>query len=715
MKNQTKSKFYIRLLLGGSSLMAVGLLALFFINSTFMRGTLYDHVMDYMQQTQALYAQEIDMTFLAKRHTVEAMSLALAALPDEQLFHEVMAQFVARYDFIEDAFVGFADGTLINGSGWGRDTGVHHAGLGWIAEGWTLSTRPWFVAALAAADYEWVVTEPYVSASMGNITTAIALWMPDLLGVGGAVGISISLEFVLDNLRDHPILGDGQLILLCECGDVLFHPDARFAPVDGVIPRLQTLPGGDFIARSIHTSATLVSYENFQFGASYIVIAPLTQVQWTLLSIIPKGVTQHPLYEDLYTIMVVLAAFMVLFFIVVALFVSYLMKGMEKWRDQEELLRIEIAHEQAASRAKSSFLSNMSHEIRTPMNAIKSMTLFAKKAPDVYKKDAYIKKIEDASEHLLGIINQILDMSQIEADKFTLVPRAFNFADMMNEVTGFLHVTASTKDIYLTADMADGLPLTIVADDRRLAQVITNLIANAIKFTPQGGRVHLSVQQDENERLRFTITDTGVGIPLDAQAGIFNAFEQAEAGQKVGGTGLGLAICKRIVTMMGGDIWVESEGGQGATFIFTLPITAAGAAALPDGEGLVLTPNCFQGRTFLLAEDIEINREIILTLLEDSGAEMVCAENGAQALAIFRANPARYDLIMMDLQMPEMDGLTATKHIREFDQTTPIIALTANVFQEDIQTCLDAGMNDHLGKPLEVEDMVKKIMRHLPV
>jgi signal transduction histidine kinase/CheY-like chemotaxis protein len=383
-----------------------------------------------------------------------------------------------------------------------------------------------------------------------------------------------------------------------------------------------------------------------------------------------------------------------------------------------------------ASLAKSTFLSNMSHEMRTPMNAIIGMTKIAKDDGGVEKKDYCLDKIEDASVHLLGIINDILDISKIEAGKLELSDETFNFERTLEKVVSSIHYSIDRKAQTLVVEMDKGIPDYLIGDDQRFSQVILNLLSNAMKFTPEGGRIELKAKldriEDENCQLYVSVSDTGIGIDKEAQESLFTSFQQADGGisRKFGGTGLGLAISKNIVEMMGGQVWVESELGVGSTFSFVVRMRKADGNSdtqresnRKDGVG-VFTVGEFAGRRLLLAEDVEINREIVMTLLESSGIKIDEAENGIIAVKKFTEDPTSYDLIFMDMQMPDMDGLEATRRIRASDapnaETIPIIAMTANVFREDVEVCIAAGMNDHLGKPLYFEDMIDMLKQYLP-
>ena len=414
------------------------------------------------------------------------------------------------------------------------------------------------------------------------------------------------------------------------------------------------------------------------------------------------------------------------------LFAHALLRNELTYGIRETARKLETALEEAkaASRAKSNFLSNMSHEMRTPMNAIIGMTQIGKTALNVEKKDYAFEKIGGASSHLLGVINDVLDMSKIEAGKFDLNITDFNFEKMLQKVinvTGFrLDEKKQKFNLYLDPD----IPKNLLGDEQRITQIITNLLTNAVKFTPEQGSIWLKSYfvGEENGKcsIKIEVRDTGIGIASEHHERLFSSFEQAETStsRKYGGTGLGLAICKRIVELMGGRIWVVSELGNGAAFIFTVKLERG--AGNSDEEKDIFYPLGaiegesfnFKGRRILLAEDMEINREIILSLLEPSELEIECAFNGAEAVRMYADSPDRYNMIFMDMQMPQMDGLEATRIIRRFEaekhsQGIPIVAMTANVFKEDIEKCVEAGMNAHVGKPLDLNEIMQVLRRYL--
>jgi CheY-like chemotaxis protein len=367
----------------------------------------------------------------------------------------------------------------------------------------------------------------------------------------------------------------------------------------------------------------------------------------------------------------------------------------------------------------------MSHEMRTPMNAIIGMTQIGKSAKEMARKDYAFARIEEASSYLLSVINDILDMSKIEANKLELASVHFSFRKMMEQVSGVFLLRFQEKNLHYSVNINLEVPDILYGDDNRIAQVFTNLLSNAVKFTPPDGSITVSVALAESRgdtvTLHVSVIDTGIGVTEEQKSRLFKSFEQAESGtaRKYGGTGLGLAISKRIVELMGGAIGVESEEGKGATFSFTLTLRLGEVGKLAQEQTASLVEMDFRGRTILLAEDVEINREIVISILKDSGLTIDCADNGAEAVAMFKATPERYDLIFMDVQMPEMDGLEATACIRSLDMpqatTIPIIAMTANVFRDDVDRYLAAGMNDHLGKPLDFQRVRAVLQAYMKV
>ncbi len=384
-----------------------------------------------------------------------------------------------------------------------------------------------------------------------------------------------------------------------------------------------------------------------------------------------------------------------------------------------------------ASLAKSNFLANMSHEIRTPLNAITGMTTIARNSADIDRKNYCLDKIEGASVILLGIINDILDMSKIEEGKLELFNTEFDFFAMIKRVGSIFEFRLNEKKQQFMINADSRIPARIITDEQRLAQVLTNLIGNAVKFTPNGGKISLDLKRTDSGidpalcEIELRVTDSGPGILKEDQARLFQSFVQVDSSvsRKFGGTGLGLAISRKMMEMMKGSIRLESEPGEGSSFIVTInaEVPQSQAESKNGGVETFAEENAeeenYEGKWILLAEDVAINREIVITILEPLGFTVVEAEDGQRAFDIFRAAPENFDLIFMDIHMPGIDGYEATRLIRAVDhsraKTIPIIAMTANVFREDVERCLAVGMDDHIGKPLDFNEVTMILRKYL--
>jgi signal transduction histidine kinase/CheY-like chemotaxis protein len=393
-------------------------------------------------------------------------------------------------------------------------------------------------------------------------------------------------------------------------------------------------------------------------------------------------------------------------------------------RERTAALEVQKKAAEAAAKAKSDFLSNMSHEIRTPLNAIIGMTEIAERAVDISQIQSCNARIKDASRFLLRLVTDILDMSKIEAGKMELYLQPFSFPAILEQVKELFSPRCKGKNIDFRL-IHDNIPAFINSDEQRLLQVLTNLLSNAVKFTPENGRIDFTVRQtgeiDETgaATLEFSVRDTGIGMSDEQQEKLFQAFQQADSSiaARYGGTGLGLTISKRIVSLLGGDIHVSSTLGKGSTFTVTVPVQVCEVSEYAGKDSVSSENLNFEGRTLLLVEDVEINREIILTLLEPSGIRIIEAENGNEAIEKFERFSSEIDIIFMDIKMPLMDGFAATAAIRSSGlqgaDTVPIIALTANAFQDDIDKAHAVGMNGHLSKPIDIDKVFAMMSKYL--
>ncbi|MDO9162001.1 MAG: response regulator [Methylococcaceae bacterium] len=375
-----------------------------------------------------------------------------------------------------------------------------------------------------------------------------------------------------------------------------------------------------------------------------------------------------------------------------------------------------------AIQAKADFLANMSHEIRTPLNGILGMTYLLRHSNFTPKQIEQLDKISSSGNHLLGLINDILDLSKIDAGKLVLEEQDFTLTKLLSNITAMFDNAVTAKGLSLLIKISD-LPKVLHGDFNRLSQALVNYLSNAVKFTEHGsitlqGRV--IEETKEGYLLRFEVIDTGIGILPEDQARLFNAFEQADntTTRKYGGTGLGLTINRRLARLMGGDVGVKSTPGKGSTFWLDVQLGKGDPLAIePD---IALTEKArtalhreYQGKRILLVEDEPLNQEVAAMLLKDVGLSVDLAENGEQAVRMAGEN--NYDVILMDIQMPKQDGMSATAAIRKIvgRETVPIIAMTANAFDEDKLKCLSAGMNDFLSKPVNPEVLFETLLKWL--
>jgi len=516
--------------------------------------------------------------------------------------------------------------------------------------------------------------------------------------------------------------------------------------VFSVLKNMKYLHNSSFDKTEAELEEKGYSYSNAVLdGTEYFYgLKRMENAEWTLIFLVPAKYVAMNTLKLVNFVMIFIVIFTVIVAVCVILVISFVMH-----RNQQEAIRVErennakletvntelrqakLAAEEAfhvaqeANRSKSSFLANMSHDIRTPMNAIVGITsLIEHECDDGEKVKEYAKKIELSSQHLLGIINDVLDMSKIENGKTTLKYADFSISELLQEMNTVFHPQANEKHQTFVITGEDIQHDWVKGDRVHLMQIFTNLLSNAVKYTQAGGIIQFIVEECQTNssvyaKFRFLVKDNGMGISPDFKDKIFDAFTREESSltNKIQGTGLGMAITRNLVEVMGGTIDVESVKGQGSCFEILLDLKIAEQRVTAPTQKIqenMQDISVLKGMRFLCAEDNELNAEILTELLKIEGAGCTICENGEEILNAFEQSaPGDYDMILMDVQMPVMNGYEATKAIRrslhELAKTIPIIAMTANAFSEDIQHSLAAGMNAHISKPVEMRILEKTV------
>ena len=563
-------------------------------------------------------------------------------------------------------------------------------------------------------------------------------------------GIAQDMEQLNPYFNCEAYNGNNSVYVLDDNGSKLFNSNQveliKGHNVFSVLQNMKYLHNSSFEKTKAELEEKGCSYSNAVLdGTEYFYgLKRMENAEWTLIFLVPAEYVATNTLKLVNFVMVFIVIFTVIVAVCVMLGISFVM-----YRNQQEAIRVERENNakletvntklrqakqaaedafqvaQEANRSKSSFLANMSHDIRTPMNAIIGITsLIRHDAGDKGKVIEYADKIDTSSQHLLGIINEVLDMSKIEAGKTVFKYSDFSILDFMQELDTIFHSQIYEKQQTFTIIKENIQHEWVNGDQVHLMQIFSNLLSNAVKYTQEGGEIQFLVEECETKssvyaKYRFLVSDNGMGMSADFKDTIFDAFTRAESSltNKIQGTGLGMAIAKNLVEAMGGTIDVDSELGQGSCFevLMDLKIAEDRTVALAAQEETDKQDgNILQGMRFLCAEDNELNAEILTELLKIEGAECTICENGEEILKAFEQSaPGDYDMILMDVQMPVMNGYEATKAIRrsshKLAKTIPIIAMTANAFSEDIQHSLAAGMNAHVSKPVEMKVLEKTI------
>ncbi len=648
-------------------------------------------------------AKEFDGYLLVRKNTVILAGHVVDEMirenkPNSEILEYLTAESLSIKKSIDMDYTGL----------YGWINGEYLDGVGWVPDDDYVPTeRPWYLETMAD-DSEVTFVKPYLDDQTKTVLTTMAKRLSDGVSVI-ALDVTLSrIEVITQQIAQQTPGSYG--LVLDKGGQVIAHSDD---------PEL----GKNYLEEKDTLGAALASAlygehdQQFELrfnGEEYMVFTERIEGGWQAVSLINTRVFYRPL-------IILLSTLALVTLMEAAVFIAILYNQSAK---NLAVASAEEAH--SANRAKSRFLSRMSHEIRTPINAIIGLDSIALRDESIspHTRDE-LNKIGASARHLLSIINDILDMSRIESGHMELREEHFSFRDFLEQIRIIVGGQCDDKGLRFVCNPIDPLDEYYVGDSLKLKQAIINILGNSVKFTDPPGTITFTVEQaasaGDRVTLRFTMADTGVGMDADYLPRLFEAFSQEDTGNttRYGGSGLGMAITKSIVDMMGGEIGVQSEKGRGTTFTVSVSLGRAHETVLPEAapSETERDDGALKGMHLLIAEDQEMNAEILADLLDLEDMSCEWAENGQRAVELFaQCETGHFDAILMDMRMPVMDGLAATREIRRLHRpdaaTVPIIALSANAFEEDVRQCLEVGMNAHLSKPVDIELLKEALLKY---
>jgi len=467
------------------------------------------------------------------------------------------------------------------------------------------------------------------------------------------------------------------------------------------------------------TGETTAELHVYQEGWDNLIsgFSPIYGAQGEIIAIVGVDIDDTSLLEMQRTLRVLTPILLAVF--VVVLLISFI--SLSHYKTMNYKTKLATSEAILANKAKSQFLSNMSHEIRTPLNAIIGMAQTGVSRLTIEEKNYSFERINDSSKHLLNLVNDILDLSKIEEGEMKLNYEPFLLSQICQKLKSIVLWSIEKKQLHFEIIEDETIQYALIGDENRILQVLLNFVTNAIKFTPEKGSIIVSIKvlscNDEDVLIQFSVRDNGIGIREEQKEQLFKPFHQADSSitKKYGGTGLGLIISKTLIELMNGKVWFDSIFGQGSCFYCSVPFRISNKPLEQSPDYSTFLAGQWKNFRVLVVEDVDINFEVLALMLEDTGLMLDWVTNGQEAVDTIHScideKDYRYDLILMDLQMPVLDGLSATRFIRKMDDpyasSIPIIAMTANAFEEDVQNCIQAGMNRHIKKPIDINELLQ--------
>ncbi|MCL1843785.1 MAG: ATP-binding protein [Defluviitaleaceae bacterium] len=708
----TRYKTNLRLFSWMAALSLLGLVVMYFIVAAVVRGIVYENLIGAEQRQITIQAYEVDAWF--REHSLFVEFLAetwsiTGVVPGETGFgpDPIGAAFLEVSDSFAGVSVSFENGWHVNSSGWIPP------------ENFDASTRLRYVVSEAAGG-KVAISLPYIRLSDGDIVASMGIWKPYMMGMEAVVAVDIRLGYLLEMVGRYEISGGGYLMLVGPEGEIIVHPNREFMlSPENEASNIRDIPGGEFLWEAIYARNDFSEFNDYTHGSSYLFSVCLTSVDWTLVAVVPTLETDRLVLEYIFFVMFVFSVFLLTLLFIAFFIVSRISKASHTLELKFQDEKLHAAEE--STRAKSAFLARMSHEIRTPVAAVSGISYIQLQNELAPETEEAFAKIFSSANMLTSIINDILELSKIEAGKMEIIPAEYDVASMISDIAHLHLAYLGDKQIIFRLNPDENLPAYLTGDSLRIKQVLSNILSNAFKYTNVGS-VELSLAAEDAESgdviLLITVSDTGVGMTDEQLERIYEEYLRFYDNENIftGGTGLGMSIVRYLLQLMNAEITIESTVGTGTTIKISLPqkrthpeiIGSKVAKRLqrfeiskkktkPDIEPMPY------GKV-LVTDDVETNLYVAKHLISLYEITVETASDGYEAIEKIKAGN-KYDIIFMDYMMPGINGTETLQQMRELGYKKPIIALTANAIIGQAEEFLAQGFDGYLSKPIQMKQL----------